>query len=164
MLASTVKRLASMRVQGIDLANDEHASQTAFERAISNSFLLSSDMAHGFHPNYASFYEDNHRPRLNGGPVIKTNAKQRYASTAPTTFLLRRIAKLAGVPLQEFEVRNDVPCGSTIGPMLSKTGIRTVDLGNPQLSMQVSSTLADCAQTELTNVMPMHPCLQAFNS
>lgn len=92
-------------------------------------------MAHGFHPNYPSFYEDNLRPRLNGGPVIKTNVKQRYASTGPTTFLLRRIAKLVNVPLQEFSVRNDMPCGSTIGPMMSKTGIRTVDIGNPQLSM-----------------------------
>jgi aspartyl aminopeptidase len=72
---------------------------------------------------------------LNGGPVIKTNTNQRYASTGPTTFLLRRIAQSANVPLQEFVVRNDMPCGSTIGPMMSKTGIRTVDIGNPQLSM-----------------------------
>jgi aspartyl aminopeptidase len=92
-------------------------------------------MAHGFHPNYASYYEENHRPLLNGGPVIKTNVKQLYASTGPTTFLVRRIAKLANVPLQSFVVKNDMPCGSTIGPMLSKLGIRTVDLGNPQLSM-----------------------------
>lgn len=57
---------------------------------------------------------------MNAGPVIKTNAKQRYASTAITTFLLRRVAHRAGVPVQEFEVRNDCACGSTIGPMLSK--------------------------------------------
>ncbi|CAD6927979.1 unnamed protein product [Tilletia controversa] len=135
MLASTVRRLASMPIEGIEIQESEWRSATAFERAIAKSFLISSDMAHGFHPNYSSSYEDNHRPRINGGPVIKTNAKQRYASTAPTTFLLRRLAKLADVPLQEFEVRNDMPCGSTIGPMMSKTGIRTVDLGNPQLSM-----------------------------
>ncbi|KAK0523836.1 hypothetical protein OC834_005757 [Tilletia horrida] len=135
MLASTVRRLASMPIEGIQTEESEWRNATAYERAIAKSFLISSDMAHGFHPNYSSFYEDQHRPRINGGPVIKTNAKQRYASTAPTTFLLRRLAKLADVPLQEFEVRNDMPCGSTIGPMMSKTGIRTVDLGNPQLSM-----------------------------
>ncbi|KAE8217579.1 hypothetical protein CF319_g8361 [Tilletia indica] len=135
MLASTVRRLASMPITGIQTEESEWRDATAYERAIAKSFLISSDMAHGFHPNYSSFYEDQHRPRINGGVVIKTNAKQRYASTAPTTFLLRRLAKLADVPLQEFEVRNDMPCGSTIGPMMSKTGIRTVDLGNPQLSM-----------------------------
>lgn len=137
LLASTVKRLASVRVSGgpvLDAVQYTDA-ESAYERAIAASFLLSSDMAHAFHPNYSSKYEDNHRPRLNQGPVIKTNANQRYASTGPTTFLLRRVAKLAGVPLQEFEVRNDMPCGSTIGPMLSKVGIRTVDLGNPQLAM-----------------------------
>ncbi|KAK0552673.1 hypothetical protein OC846_001835 [Tilletia horrida] len=135
MLASTVRRLASMPIEGIETTETEWRNATAYERAIAKSFLISSDMAHGFHPNYSSFYEDSHRPRINGGPVIKTNAKQRYASTAPTTFLLRRVAKMADVPLQEFEVRNDMPCGSTIGPMMSKTGIRTVDIGNPQLSM-----------------------------
>ncbi|PWN99913.1 putative aspartyl aminopeptidase [Tilletiopsis washingtonensis] len=135
MLAALIRRLASMRIAGIELSDNEHQHATAFERSIARSFLLSSDMAHGFHPNYASYYEENHRPLLNGGPVIKTNVKQRYASTGPTTFLVRRIAKLANVPLQSFVVKNDMPCGSTIGPMLSKLGIRTVDLGNPQLSM-----------------------------
>ncbi|CEH15683.1 aspartyl aminopeptidase [Ceraceosorus bombacis] len=136
MLSSTVRRLGSMSILGLEsIKNDDHLHPTNYERSISKSFLISSDMAHGFHPNYSSFYEDNHRPKINGGVVIKTNAKQRYASTAPTTFLIRRIAKLASVPLQEFEVRNDMPCGSTIGPMMSKTGIRTVDLGSPQLSM-----------------------------
>ncbi len=161
MLASTVRRLATVPVKGISTTSEELSDATSYERAIARSFLISSDMAHGvyaagdpqlgleyrltfhrrlaFHPNYASFYEDNHRPvsfrrdscfvnvahsvffqRLNGGPVVKTNAKQRYASTAPTTFLLRRLAKIADVPLQEFEVRNDMPCGSTIGPMMSK--------------------------------------------
>jgi aspartyl aminopeptidase len=133
LLASLIKRLSSIKVMAA--SSTEPGSGTHYERAIAKSFLISSDMAHGFHPNYASFYEENHRPRLNGGPVIKTNTNQRYASTGPTTFLLRRIAQSASVPLQEFVVRNDVPCGSTIGPMMSKTGIRTVDIGNPQLSM-----------------------------
>ena len=132
MLVSLIHRLASIRIAGI---NPPESDEHALERSIANSFLLSSDMAHGFHPNYPSYYEENHRPRLNGGPVIKTNVKQRYATTGPTAFLIRRVAKLANVPLQSFVVKNDMPCGSTIGPMLSKLGIRTVDLGNPQLSM-----------------------------
>ena len=106
----------------------------ALEQSLAASFLISSDTAHAVHPNYAGVYAEGLRPQMNAGPVIKTNAKQRYASTAPTTFLIRRIAARAGVPLQEFEVRNDCACGSTIGPMLSRV-VRTVDLGNPQLSM-----------------------------
>lgn len=73
---------------------------------------------------------------MGGGPAIKTNAKVRYTSTAPTTFLLRKIAEMANVPLQEFEVRNDQACGSTIGPILaSRQGLRAVDIGCVQLSM-----------------------------
>jgi aspartyl aminopeptidase len=64
-------------------------------------------MGHAIHPNYESKAEPNHAPRLNQGVVVKTNANQRYTSTAQTTFLLRRVAKKAGVPLQEFEIRND---------------------------------------------------------
>lgn len=131
MLPSLIQRLVSLPVS----TTSSPAASNLYEQAIARSFLLSSDMAHGFHPNYASFYEENHRPKLNQGPVIKTNVKQRYATTGPTAFLVRRIAQEAQVPLQSFVVKNDVPCGSTIGPMLSKLGIRTLDLGNPQLSM-----------------------------
>lgn len=121
LLWSMLHRLAGLRVIG---APESTASdQELTEQSLSRSFLISSDTAHAVHPNYASVHEEHLRPKLNQGPVIKTNAKQRYASTAVTTFLLRRIAKRAGVPLQEFEVRNDCPCGSTIGPMLSKVRV-----------------------------------------
>ena len=74
--------------------------------------------------------------RRNKGIVLKVNANQRYATNSPGIVLLQEVAKLANAPLQMFVVRNDSPCGSTIGPMLSaKMGIRTLDLGNPQLSM-----------------------------
>lgn len=128
---SLLHRLAALDVQG---AGAPANGPALVEQSLARSFLVSSDTAHAVHPNYASVHEQNLRPKINGGPVIKTNAKQRYASTAVTTFLLRRVALRAGVPLQEFEVRNDCACGSTIGPMLSKH-VRTVDLGNPQLSM-----------------------------
>ena len=109
---------------------------TAFEQTMAVSFLVSADMAHSVHPNYVGKHESNHQPEMNKGTVIKINANQRYATNSPGIVLLQEMAKRAGVPLQLFVVRNDSPCGSTIGPMLSaKLGVRTLDLGNPQLSM-----------------------------
>jgi len=93
-------------------------------------------MAHAHHPNYADRHDKSHAPQLNGGLVIKFNADQRYATDAPGASMVRRFAALAGKKVQEFAVRADSRCGSTIGPIIgSKTGIRTVDLGAPQLSM-----------------------------
>ncbi|WVQ82981.1 hypothetical protein IAT38_005119 [Cryptococcus sp. DSM 104549] len=109
-------------------------SHVGYHQLLANSFLISADMGHAINPNYESRYETNHAPRINGGIVIKTNANQRYTSNAQTTFLLRRVAKKAGVPVQEFEIRNDSTCGSTVGPHLS-THVRTVDIGLAQLSM-----------------------------
>lgn len=100
------------------------------------SFILSIDMAHAVHPNYSSKHESSHSPTLNGGFVIKTNSNQRYATNGITGFIVRELGRIADVPVNEFVVRNDCPCGSTIGPMISaKTGIRVVDAGMPQLSM-----------------------------
>lgn len=126
---------------------DESVFSTVYEQSLATSFLLSADMAHAVHPNYAYKYEPDHRPQLNKGPVIKINANARYATNSPGISLLQEVARLAniktyshgtqtGVPLQLFVVRNDSSCGSTIGPMLSAVlGMRTLDLGNPQLSM-----------------------------
>ncbi|KAH3682339.1 hypothetical protein WICPIJ_006711 [Wickerhamomyces pijperi] len=100
------------------------------------SFFLSSDVAHGVHPNYSNKYESNHKPNLGEGPVIKINANQRYMTNSPGITLLKQISQEMKVPLQLFVVANNSPCGSTIGPILaSKTGVRTLDLGNPVLSM-----------------------------
>ena len=133
LLWSMIHRLSHLHVNGVEDSTASSAADLS-EQSLARSFLISSDTAHAVHPNYASVHEQNLRPRMNAGPVIKINAKQRYASNAATSFLLRRVAQKAGVPVQEFEVRNDCACGSTIGPMLSKM-VRTVDVGNPQLSM-----------------------------
>ncbi|EGW30886.1 uncharacterized protein SPAPADRAFT_62787 [Spathaspora passalidarum NRRL Y-27907] len=124
------------RLTKFDFNNGKHGQVDYFHETMAKSFLLSSDMAHGVHPNYGDKYEGQNRPQLNLGPVIKINANQRYATNSPGIVLLKKVADRVQVPLQLFVVRNDSPCGSTIGPILSaKLGIRTLDLGNPQLSM-----------------------------
>lgn len=100
------------------------------------SFLLSCDMAHALHPNYAAKHESNHKPMMHGGLVIKQNANQRYATSAESSYFVKEVCKQLTLPLQNFVVRNDSACGSTIGPILaSRLGMRTVDIGIPQLSM-----------------------------
>ena len=143
LLPAVIRRL-SVLPGNRDAASDksyEHVHHegeeaTAFEQTLSRSFLVSADMAHSVHPNYAGKYEASHQPAMNGGTVIKINANQRYATNSPGIVLLQECAREAHVPLQLFVVRNDSPCGSTIGPGLAaKLGMRTLDLGNPQLSM-----------------------------
>lgn len=104
-------------------------------QSVAKSFLISADMSHAVHPNYVAKYEENHQPKMNGGIVLKTNAKQRYATDAVGAFLVKKLVEKKGGKVQDFEVRNDSACGSTVGPMLSKLGLRTVDVGNPMLSM-----------------------------
>ncbi|KAK8620852.1 hypothetical protein V6N13_067313 [Hibiscus sabdariffa] len=125
---------AMRRIVG-SLANS-YAGESAFDRAIRQSFLVSADMAHGVHPNFMDKHEEHHRPEMHKGLVIKHNANQRYATSGVTSFLFKEVAKLHNLPTQEFVVRNDMGCGSTIGPILaSGVGIRTVDCGIAQLSM-----------------------------
>ncbi|KAF8665615.1 hypothetical protein AX16_000071 [Volvariella volvacea WC 439] len=117
------------------LFNRLSPTPATFAQSVSRSFLISADMGHAVHPNYSSRHEEKHQPVMNGGIVIKTNAKQRYATDAVTTFIVKQLVERRGGQVQEFEVRNDIPCGSTVGPMLSKIGLRTVDVGNAMLSM-----------------------------
>ena len=111
------------------------------ERMTQKSYLISSDMAHGIHPNYTGKHAKNHGPKFHEGVVIKTNVNQRYATNAITSYIFKEFARRASVDgeeakIQEFVVRQDMGCGSTIGPIVaSGTGIRTIDVGCPQWSM-----------------------------
>ncbi|KAJ3552716.1 hypothetical protein NM688_g4008 [Phlebia brevispora] len=104
-------------------------------RSIARSFLISCDVSHAVHPNFISKHEENHAPRMNGGVIIKTNASQRYASDSISSFVVKKLIEKKGGKVQEYEVRNDMACGSTVGPGLSKSGVRTVDVGCAILSM-----------------------------
>lgn len=118
------------------------SSPDALYRARARSFLVSADLAHAVHPNYPDRHEPMHMPRLNGGPVIKYNAKARYATDAPGGARFQAVCRDAGVPCQKFVMRADLPCGSTIGPLAeTRLGIRTVDVGTPVLAMHSSREL-----------------------
>jgi len=133
-----------------DLVRRVTGSSEAFELAIRRSFLVSADMAHAVHPNYSSKHDPLHKPAIHKGTVIKNNINQRYATTPVTATVLREIAKKNNIPIQDFVVRNDAVCGSTIGPIISaNTGIRTVDIGNPQLSMH--SIREMCGVSDVTH-------------
>jgi len=105
-------------------------------RRISGSLILSVDGAHATHPNYVDRHDPEHPVHMNSGPVLKFNAGERYATDAEGAGVVRLAAERAGVPLQSFVSRGDLPCGTTIGPVTAAaTGIRTVDLGVAQLAM-----------------------------
>jgi aspartyl aminopeptidase len=111
-------------------------------RALAGSSCVSADNAHAVHPNYPERHEPGHRPIVNAGPAIKVNSNQRYATSAATASIFQRSCDDAGVPWQVFVSRNNMPCGSTIGPITStRLGIATVDVGIPQLSMHSAREL-----------------------
>jgi aspartyl aminopeptidase len=105
-------------------------------RMLDASLMVSCDNAHALHPNYSDKHDSNHGPVLNGGPVIKVNANQRYASNSETQAMFRHLCDQEGVPVQTFVARSDMGCGSTIGPITAAAiGVKTVDVGIPQLAM-----------------------------
>ena len=105
-------------------------------RAMARSFFISADMAHAYQPNFPAAYEPEHKVRVNGGPVIKTNASQRYATQAETAARFMGFCAAAGVPFQQYSHRSDIGCGSTIGPIVAaRLGIASVDVGSPMWAM-----------------------------
>ena len=125
-LESVLERLVECRGGGVD----------ARARAYAGSVMASSDLAHAVHPNYPEKHDSGHRPLANGGPVLKVNVNQRYATDGATRAVWARACEAADVPWQTFVSRNDQPCGTTIGPIASsRLGIATFDVGVPALSM-----------------------------
>lgn len=118
----------------IALATDNGPEELA--RALAQSFLVSADMAHAFHPNFPNAYDPDHKVFVNQGPVIKVNAGHRYSSESRSEAMFVRWCEEAGAPYQKYSHRNDLPCGSTIGPIASaRLGLRAVDVGNPMWAM-----------------------------
>lgn len=117
------------------------------QMVLRRSLMLSVDNAHGVHPNYVSRHDDNHGPILNQGPVIKSDANQGYATSASGAAFIKQLGKIApAIPLQQFVMRADMRCGSTIGPITAAgVGVKTVDIGVPTFAMHSIRELAGCA-------------------
>ena len=136
MLAAVVERISSQH----GLSRSHH-----FDR-LSASWCLSADNAHAIHPNYPERHEPRHAPLVNNGPAVKVNGNQRYATSARGLAHIRSIAASQDIPLQTFASRNNVPCGSTIGPITStQLGIEAIDIGIPQLSMHSAREMCGAA-------------------
>ncbi len=128
-VADVIKRISASA--GLD--------EEARLRALARSFFISADMAHAYHPNFPSAYEPCHRVMVNAGPVIKSNANQRYATGADSAARFIALCERAGVPYQQYAHRTDLGCGSTIGPVVaSRLGVASVDVGSPMWAMHSS--------------------------
>ena len=124
----------SMMLKRIALA--QSGSEEAFYQAVERAFMISADNAHAWHPNYSEKYDPTNHPVLGGGPVIKFNAAQKYASDAVSAAVFAEICREAGVPCQRFVNHSDVAGGSTLGNILaSSIPLRGVDMGNAILAM-----------------------------
>jgi aspartyl aminopeptidase len=126
------------------------ADPQALPRTIAQSRLVSADMAHAVHPTRSDRHEPAHQPQLGGGPVLKVNANQAYATDAVTSGWFAERCAEAGVPVQWFVTRADLPSGSTIGPLTAtRLGIPTVDVGAPMLAMHSCRELASALDVPL---------------
>ena len=114
-----------------------------FPALMQRSMMISADNAHGVHPNYSDKHDPQHGPVLNGGPVIKVNASQRYASSSDGAALFRLLGRELDIPVQSFVMRADMACGSTIGPITAgELGVTTLDVGVPTFAMHSIRELA----------------------
>ncbi|MDH5357426.1 MAG: M18 family aminopeptidase [Gammaproteobacteria bacterium] len=130
-------------------------------RMLQRSIMISADNAHAVHPNYADKHDTEHGPKLNHGPVIKTNANQRYATNSETSAYFRLLCEQVDVPVQDFVVRTDMACGSTIGPLTaSALGVRTLDIGVPTFAMHSIRELAGSQDPTMLNKV----LIQFFNN
>lgn len=135
-----------------------HPSSEQLARSIAQSWMVSVDNAHATHPNYADKHDPQHLIQLNHGLVIKMNAGQRYATNSETSAFFQSLCQQENIPVQTFVMRNDLACGSTIGPMTSAhLGIKTIDVGVPQWAMHsIRETIGR------KDAYFMHQALKAF--
>ena len=118
------------------IALAQGGTEEAYYQAVERAFMISADNAHAWHPNYSEKYDPTNHPMLGGGPVIKFNAAQKYASDAYSASVFAALCKKAGVPCQRFVNHSDVAGGSTLGNILaSSIPLRGVDMGNAILAM-----------------------------
>lgn len=127
------------------------------EELLPQGLLLSADMAHAFHPNFPDKFDVHHRPMIGGGVVIKENANLRYLADPVLQAVVLAICEEEGIPYQFYVHRNDIPCGSTIGPMAARLGFRTLDVGMPLWAMH---SVRECMGTE--DLEPFVRLLTAF--
>lgn len=143
-LQSILEKLWS---QAAAKADDENLPDIS--EVLEDSFALSIDMAHAEHPNFPQKHESNHAPILGGGVVLKTNSQKRYASDVLSSARFKLLCEKSGIRCQTFITRNDMPCGSTVGPTVSAAlGIPTVDIGEPMLSMHSIREMMACKDHE----------------
>lgn len=136
VLSNVLERISA--AQGVDRAG--HLERSA------RSYVVSADGAHATHPNYVDRHEPKHHIAVNGGVVVKRNSNQRYASDGVSEAPFRAACEAAGVPVQTYIHRNDLPCGSTIGPVTAaRLGAPTIDVGAPQLAMHSIREMAGAA-------------------
>lgn len=137
------------------IATAQSGTTEAFHQAVERAFMVSADNAHAWHPNYSEKYDPTNHPVLGGGPVVKFNAAQKYASDAVSAAVFAEICKKAGVPCQRFVNHSDVAGGSTLGNILaSSLPLRGVDMGNAILAMH------SCRETGSVNDLTF--CVKAF--
>ena len=117
--------------------------------AVEKSFMVSADMAHALHPNYADKHDPTNHPVMGGGPVIKYNANQKYVTDAESAAVFAEVCRAAGVPFQTFVNRSDIAGGSTLGNTLTtQLPLRGVDMGNPMWGMHSARETSAVIDTE----------------
>lgn len=129
-------------------AFNEGNIDVGYNAALRHSLCISADMAHAIHPNYQHKHQPQHTPMMHKGIVLKNNCNQRYVTDSVNSAILREIANRVDVPMQDFIIKQDLPCGSTIGPALASTvGMKTVDIGAPQLAMHSCREMSGTTDT-----------------
>lgn len=137
------------------IAMSQSHTEEAYYQAVERAFMISADNAHAWHPNYPEKYDPTNHPMLGGGPVIKFNAAQKYASDAVSAAVFAGLCEKAGVPCQRFVNHSDVAGGSTLGNILaSSIPLRGVDMGNAILAMH------SCRETG--SVVDHEYCVKVF--